>query len=87
MMGLADAAMWVSVMSHLGDVQLAVTTSFNINFLRRPPLADLIARGETLKLGKRLAVLSVTLYSEALPDEPIAHATGTYSIPSAPAQA
>ena len=39
MMGLADAAMWISVMSLVGDVQLAVTTNFNINFLRKPPLS------------------------------------------------
>ena len=44
-MGLADATMWISVMSKLGDVQLAVTTQFNINFLRKPPHADLIAHG------------------------------------------
>ena len=81
MMGLADAAMWISVMSLVGDVQLAVTTNFNINFLRKPPLADLIAEGETLKLGSRLAVLSVTLYSANNLEEPVAHATGTYSLP------
>jgi acyl-coenzyme A thioesterase PaaI-like protein len=33
-----------------------------------------------MKLGKRLAVLEVTLLSEG-DDDPIAHATGTYSIP------
>jgi acyl-coenzyme A thioesterase PaaI-like protein len=33
-----------------------------------------------LKLGKRLAVGEVALYSEG-DAEPVAHATGTYSIP------
>jgi acyl-coenzyme A thioesterase PaaI-like protein len=33
-----------------------------------------------LKLGKRLAVGEVWLHSEG-DDEPVAHATGTYSIP------
>ena len=63
-MGLADAAMWISVMSRLGDVQLAVTTAFNIIFLRKPPHADLIAYGTILKLGRRLAILEVSIYWE-----------------------
>ena len=33
-----------------------------------------------LKLGKRLAVGEVYLYSDGS-DEPVAHVTGTYSIP------
>lgn len=80
MMALADATMYAVVLSRLGAVTLAVTTSFNINFLHRPRPADLRADGRILKLGKRLAVVEVTLYSEGHAD-PIAHATGTYSIP------
>ena len=45
--------------------------------------ADLMAEGLLLKLGKRLAVLEVTLHSDGH-DEPVAHATGTYSIPPEP---
>ncbi len=81
MMGLADAAMWISVMSQLGDVQLAVTTQFNINFLRKPPPTDLLAHGQVLKLGRRLAILEVSIYSEQDETLILAHATGTYSIP------
>jgi hypothetical protein len=40
----------------------------------------LIGRGQILKLGKRLAVGEVLLYSEGEP-EPVAHVTCTYSIP------
>jgi acyl-coenzyme A thioesterase PaaI-like protein len=39
-----------------------------------------IAEVEMLKLGKRLAVGQVTIYS-AGNDDPVAHATVTYSIP------
>jgi acyl-coenzyme A thioesterase PaaI-like protein len=67
-------------MGAIGQVELAVTTNLNINFLRRPEPADAIADCRILKLGKRLAVLDVTLLSDG-EDEPIAHATGTYSIP------
>ena len=80
MMGLADACMYAAALSLLGDVRLAVTTSFNINFLHRPSPADLIAEGRVLKRGKRLVVLEVTVHS-AGHDAPVAHATGTYSIP------
>jgi len=82
MMSLADVCMYAVVLSAIGQVKLAVTTSFNLNFLHRPAPADLLADGQLLKLGKRLAVIEVTLHSEGIEDR-IAHATGTYSIPPA----
>ena len=81
MMGLADTAMWACVMSQVGEVQLAVTTNLNINFLSKPPMCDAIAEGRMIKLGKRLAVMEVTLFSVENLHEPVAHATGTYSLP------
>ena len=78
MMMLADVCMYAVVLSMLGEVKLAVTTSFNINFLRRPTPADLRADGSIIKLGKRLAVVEVSIFSD---EEIVAHATGTYSIP------
>ncbi len=80
MMGLADFTMYAALMGAIGPVEQAVTTNFNINFLRRPGQTDVVADCRVLKLGKRLAVLEVTLFSEG-EDEPIAHVTGTYSIP------
>jgi uncharacterized protein (TIGR00369 family) len=80
MMALADFTMYVVVMSLIGRVELAVTTNLNINFLRKPAPKDLIADGRMLKLGKRLAVMEVTIYSKG-EAEPVAHVTGTYSIP------
>ena len=86
MMGLADAAMWVCVMSAAGEIELAVTTSFSINFLRKPPMADVVADASIMKLGRRLAVIETGIY--AADDESrehlLAHATGTYSIPPTP---
>lgn len=79
-MALADVAMYGVVLSLIGRVELAVTTSFNINFLRRPQPGDLLAHGQILKLGKRLAVGEVTLYSDG-DLHPVAHVTSTYSIP------
>lgn len=80
MMALADAAMYAVLLSAIGPVKLAVTTSFNANFLHRPEPADLIAEARILKLGKRLAVMDVTVHSDGF-DQPVAHMTGTYSIP------
>lgn len=81
MMGLADCAIYVAILREIGLVALAVTTSFNINFLRRPVAdKDILGVCKILKLGKTLAVAEVTIYSEG-DDSPIAHSVGTYSIP------
>ena len=82
MMELADFAMYVAVFSAVGPQPLAVTTNLNINFLRKPAGADLIADARLMKVGKRLAVGEVTIFSEGSSD-PVAHVTSTYSIPSA----
>ncbi|MBI2716529.1 MAG: PaaI family thioesterase [Rhizobiales bacterium] len=81
MMELADFAMYVAVFSAIGPQPLAVTTNLTINFLRKPAQADLIADAKLLKVGKRLAVGEVAIYS-AGSDEPVAHVTATYSIPA-----
>ena len=83
MMELADFAMYVAVFSAVGPQPLAVTTNLNINFLRKPAGADLIADARLMKVGKRLAVGEVTIFSEGSSD-PVAHVTSTYSIPSGP---
>lgn len=86
MMGLADAAIYVAILGELGLVALAVTTNLNINFLRKPRAdADIIARCALIKIGTRLAIGEVFLYSEG-DEEPVAHAVGTYSIPPATSQ-
>ncbi|MBP1297212.1 uncharacterized protein (TIGR00369 family) [Bradyrhizobium elkanii USDA 61] len=82
LMGLADFAMYVVLLSAIGPVGLAVTTNLNINFLRKgQPGQDVLAVAKLLKLGKRLAVGEVNLLSGSSPD-PIAHVTATYSIPN-----
>lgn len=81
LMALADVAMYVVLLSAIGPVGLAVTTNLNINFLSKAPAQhDLIAEARLLKLGKRLAVGEVSLFSAAA-DDLVAHVTATYSIP------
>lgn len=81
MMALADIALYAAILGEIGIVPLTVTTSFNINFLKRPQPANSIrAESHLLKLGKTLVVGEVNIFSGDDP-MPVAHATGTYSIP------
>lgn len=81
MMALADCAIYVAVLRRIGLVALAVTTNFNINFLKKPQAGtDILAHCHLLKLGKSLAIGEVSIYS-AGSEELVAHAVGTYSIP------
>jgi uncharacterized protein (TIGR00369 family) len=80
MMALADFTMYAVTLSEVGRVPLAVTTSLNINFLRGPKPGDVVVKGRTLKAGRRLVVLEVDVYSDGV-DGPVAHVTGTYSVP------
>ncbi|MBZ0217982.1 MAG: PaaI family thioesterase [Fimbriimonadaceae bacterium] len=80
MMGLADMAAYVAILSAIGPVGLAVTTNLSINFLRKPEQSDLIAESEIIKLGKRLAVTDIRIHSEGS-KALVAQVSATYSIP------
>ncbi len=84
MMMLADTAAWMAILAQIGPVLLAVTTSLHIDFLRKPGISDLMARATVLKLGRKLAVVDVALFSRGH-DALVAKAQVTYSIPSTPA--
>jgi uncharacterized protein (TIGR00369 family) len=80
MMALADYALYAAILASLGPVALAVTTSLNFNFLRKPGPHGLLGSARLLKLGRRLAVGEVHITGpdgESL----VCHATGTYAIP------
>jgi uncharacterized protein (TIGR00369 family) len=81
LMGLADIAAYAAILAAIGEVPLAVTTNFSINFLRKPTPGAILAEARLLKLGKSLAVCEVDLRSEG-DDELCAHAVTTYSIPN-----
>ncbi len=81
MMALADVTLYAALLSRIGLVPLAVTTNFNINFLRKPVAHQpMRARAIMLKVGRTIGVGEVYIYSEGV-DEPVAHSTMTYSIP------
>jgi len=80
MMTAGDTAMYAAILGTLGEMAMAVTSNLNINFLQRPEPCDLIAEGEILKLGKRIAFCEVGIRSEGS-EELVAHVTGSYSLP------
>ena len=80
LMTLADVAAWAVVLTVIGRQEMAVTTSLNMNFLRMPGSADIVAEAKILKMGRRLAVSAIELI-RADNDEMVAHATATYAIP------
>lgn len=84
MMELADTALYVAILHQIGLVALAVTTNLTINFLHKPRAdRDLIADCRLIKVGKKLIIGDVFLYSDGQ-DEAVAHAVGTYAIPPTP---
>lgn len=80
LMTLADTGAYYLILATIGPVVLAVTTSLNINFMRRPKPEAVIATARMLKLGRQLAVVEVNMRSESSPAL-IAQATVTYSMP------
>jgi len=84
LMSLADGVAYMVLLSRIGPAALAVTSNLNINFLRRPRLVDLVTEARLLKLGRSLALVEVSLYSDAGGADdltkPVAHATVTYSL-------
>jgi len=81
LMALADTGLWVALLAMIGREALSVTSHLDIDFLRKPAPADVIADTVLHKLGKRLAVGTVLMYSDG-EDMPCARASVTYAIPS-----
>ena len=75
---LADIGGYVCVLSHAGPDALSVTTSLNINFLRKAEAGPVDGHCRILKLGKSLMVFDIDIIADG---QTVAHATGTYSIP------
>jgi acyl-coenzyme A thioesterase PaaI-like protein len=81
LMTLADTGLWVALLAMIGREPLSVTSHLDIDFLRKPAPADVIAETTLHKIGKRLAVGDVIMYSDG-ESVPCARASVTYAIPS-----
>ncbi len=77
MMLLADATVYAALLATDEDARSAVTTSFNIVFLRPAAPKDVLADAELLSAGRRLVVAEVRLRS-AGEEGLVAQATVTY---------
>ncbi len=79
---LADANFYIAILAMIGPEALTVTTTMTLNFLRKPPPADLLCDARILKLGRRLVTGDCLLYgADGTPEAPVAHATLTYARP------
>ena len=81
LMALADTGLWVALLAMIGPEPLSVTSHLDIDFLRKPAPVDVIAHTTLHKLGKRLVVGDVLMYSDG-EDMPCARSSVTYAIPS-----
>ena len=79
-MGFADMAAYALVLAHIGPVAMAVTSALNYQFLRPCRPGPLTADAQMLRLGKRLAVMDIRIWTDD-PDKPVGQANVTYAIP------
>lgn len=79
-MGFADMVAYALVLAHIGPVAMAVTSGLNYQFLRPCRPGPLFADAHMLRLGKRLAVMDVRIWTDD-PDKPVGQANVTYAIP------
>jgi len=81
LMAIADTAAYALVLAHVGEQLMAVTSSLTINFLRGALPGDIHAEAQLLRLGRRIAVCDVRIWTEG-PERLAAQATVTYALPS-----
>ena len=76
LMGAADVAMWLAIMTRLGTSAMAVTTEISTNFLRSAMREDVRCTARVLKLGKSLIYGVAECVNPA--GNPLTHNTITY---------
>ena len=64
LMTLADTAVWVALLGMIGREPLSVTSHLDIDFLRKPAAADVVGVATLHKVGRKLAVGDVLMYSD-----------------------
>ncbi len=85
LMTLADAALYMAILSEIGLKAMAVTSELKMNFLRPAVGGDVLARARLLKLGRRLAYGEIHLVMANGGEKLVAHATSSYALPDAEA--
>jgi uncharacterized protein (TIGR00369 family) len=77
-MTLADVAAYALVLAHIGPVEMAVTNSLNIHFLRACRSRALTAEARLLRLGRRIVTVDVHILAD---EGLISQATIAYTQP------
>jgi uncharacterized protein (TIGR00369 family) len=80
LMALADVAAYALVLAHIGRVEMAVTNSLTIHFLRPCPPGLVTADARLLRLGRRIVTMDVRIWAQS-PDNPVAQALVAYTQP------
>ena len=63
MFALADVTFYLAILQQIGPEALSVTTSATINFMRKPEAEPLVGVPRIHKLGRRLVVGDVLIYT------------------------
>lgn len=80
LMALSDTAAYAVILAHIGEVAMAVTSSLTYQFLRACQPIPITADATLIKLGRRLAVTDIRLWTDDAA-RPVGQATVTYAIP------
>ena len=81
MFGVCDAALYYACFSVLGISPMTVTSELSIRFLRAAVGAELRARADLVKVGRRAIIGNVVAWTTD-PAKPVAVAQGTYMPPA-----
>ena len=79
--GLCDAALWYACFTKLGIEPMAMTSELSIRYLNPARGAEIRARADLVKVGRRTIVGNVTVWTDD-PAKPVAVAQGTYVPPA-----
>jgi len=80
LMGIIDFAAYAVVLAHTGPVEMAVTNTLSVSFLRPCRLEPVFADAHLLKLGRRSASIDTRLW-QSTEDRLVAQAIVGYALP------
>lgn len=80
LMGVIDFAAYAIVLAHIGPVEMAVTNTLSVNFLRPCRLEPVFADAYLLTLGRRFASIDTRLW-QSTEDRLVAQAIVGYALP------
>jgi uncharacterized protein (TIGR00369 family) len=80
LMGVIDFAAYAVVLAHIGPVEMAVTNTLSVSFLRPCRLEPVFADAHLLKLGRRFASIDTRLW-QSTEDRLVAQAMVGYTLP------